>query len=86
MKTEQWELDLIGKEVEASMDGETWFKGTLVKIIDLFVPYIVLTEAGEKGFTTIRGIREMECVKCHTIKHVNEFATPDECNECYVEC
>lgn len=54
MKTEQWERDLIGKDVEATMDGETWFKGTLVKIIDLFVPYVVLTETGEKGFITIR--------------------------------
>jgi len=53
-KTEQWERDLIGKEVEATMNGETWIKGTLVKIIDLFVPYVVLTETGEKGFITIR--------------------------------
>lgn len=25
----------------------------------------------------------MACVKCHSIKHINEFATPDECNECF---
>lgn len=28
--------------------------------------------------------KTMECVKCHKIKHVNDFATPDECNECFV--
>ena len=56
MKTEQWERDLIGKQVEATMNGETWIKGVLVKVIDLFVPYIVLTETGEKGFITIRPI------------------------------
>jgi hypothetical protein len=54
MKTEQWELDLIGKKVEATMNGDEWIKGTLVKIIDLFVPYIVSTESGERGFITIR--------------------------------
>lgn len=48
------EADLIGKEVEATIDGKIWIKGTLVKIIDLFVPYIVLTETGERGFITIR--------------------------------
>jgi hypothetical protein len=25
----------------------------------------------------------MECVKCHKVKHVNDFATPDECIECF---
>jgi hypothetical protein len=57
----QWELDLIGKEVEASMNGETWFNGTLVKIIDIFVPYIVLTDMGERGFLTMRKPIRSEC-------------------------
>lgn len=26
----------------------------------------------------------MECVLCQTVKHVNEFATPDVCNACEV--
>ena len=25
----------------------------------------------------------MECVTCHKIKHVNDFATPDECADCF---
>lgn len=25
----------------------------------------------------------MECVKCCKVKHVNDFATPDECTECF---
>jgi hypothetical protein len=35
------EAALIGKEVEASMGGETWLKGMLEECIDLFVPYQV---------------------------------------------
>jgi hypothetical protein len=25
----------------------------------------------------------MECVTCHKVKHVNDFATPDDCNDCF---
>jgi hypothetical protein len=54
-KIEQWEADLIGKPVEASMDGKTWRAGTLVEIIDLFVPYRVELAVGEiRTFAEIR--------------------------------
>jgi hypothetical protein len=32
----------------------------------------------------ILGDKAMECVSCHSIKHVNDFATPDECNDCFL--
>lgn len=25
----------------------------------------------------------MECMTCHQTKHVNDFATPDYCNDCF---
>lgn len=27
--------------------------------------------------------RRMDCIKCGEIKHINDFATPDECNDCF---
>lgn len=53
------EAALIGKEVEASMDGETWLKGRLVECIDLFVPYQVFVhEFNEsRGFALIRPVK-----------------------------
>ena len=47
MIIEQWEQDLIGKPVEASMNFEDWFKGTLTEVIDLFAPYRVKREDGQ---------------------------------------
>ena len=57
MVFEKWETYLIGKDVEATMDGKTWFVGRLEKIIDLFVPYVVYVfESNEcRGFIEIRG-------------------------------
>ena len=50
------EAEMIGKEVEASMDGETWWKGRLEEVVDLFVPYYVFVhELNEsRGFILIR--------------------------------
>jgi hypothetical protein len=25
----------------------------------------------------------IECMTCHKLKHVNDFATPDECEDCF---
>jgi hypothetical protein len=57
METSEWEQNLLGKDVEATMDGKTWFAGRLEKIIDLFVPYVVYVfESNEcRGFIEIRG-------------------------------
>lgn len=29
--------------------------------------------------------KTMECMKCGKEKHVNDFTTPDDCNECFDE-
>lgn len=49
------EAALLGKDVDASMDGETWWRGRLEKVIDLFVPYQVFVyDLNEiRGFTLI---------------------------------
>ncbi len=53
---EQWEANLIGKGVQASMDGKTWFAGTLLEVIDLFTPYRVrLASTDEvRAFSEVR--------------------------------
>lgn len=56
MEIEEWESELLGKPVEAAMERNLWFAGTLVEIIDLFVPYRVKMDGtGEvRGFLRIR--------------------------------
>jgi hypothetical protein len=56
MEIESWESELLGKPVEAAMERNLWFAGTLVEIIDLFVPYRVKMDGtGEvRGFLRIR--------------------------------
>jgi hypothetical protein len=56
IETTPLEQFLIGKGVEASMDGETWLPGKLIEVIDLFAPYKVeLFEPHEiRAFIAIR--------------------------------
>lgn len=83
MKTEDKEAGLIGKEVEASMDGQTWFPGRLDKIIDLMVPYLVYVHEfhEQRGFLHIRPCRV--CGDCGGTDHRDyNGKTLDECVDC----
>ena len=49
------EQALIGKMVEGSVDGITWFSGRLEEVIDLFIPYkLLLDDVGYRYFVAIR--------------------------------
>lgn len=49
------ELAMYNKPVLATSNGTDWFKGILVEVIDLFVPYGVKDEHGEiKYFADIK--------------------------------
>jgi hypothetical protein len=53
------EQALIGKDVEASMDTHTWWRGRLDAVMDLFVPYKVFVyDFNEtRGFMWIRPLK-----------------------------
>lgn len=36
----------------------------------------------EDAVRLVDWLQNMECVTCRQTKHVNEFANPDQCNEC----
>lgn len=49
------EEDLIGKKVSATMNGDDWFQGVLLEIIDWFAPYrIELLDGRVRTFCQIR--------------------------------
>lgn len=47
---EDWEKQLIGKEVSATMNGVDFRKGILEEVQDFFIPYKVKLESGESRY------------------------------------
>ena len=54
---DEWERDLIGKKVLATMVGDKWFEGTLLYVRDLFAPYVVEINGEPRSFIQIEGIK-----------------------------
>lgn len=67
-------ISKIGDRVDATMDGETWFRGEYKENVDLFCEFGVLTDFHKdiRYFVSIRPV----CVECE--KKDNEIKTLQE--------